>query len=118
VSGSNANSGRGQGGQGTPNGSGRNDAGDLQFGDVEVFDPGTEGDELNTDGTPSGNDPGETVGRGNTASSAGGTFVPLGEVLAGYQARATAALDRTDIPPSVRVLVRAYFDRLSTGAGP
>ncbi|MGH9243683.1 MAG: hypothetical protein ACRD29_05070, partial [Acidimicrobiales bacterium] len=118
VGGTNAPTGQGQGGVGNPDGSGFNPSVDLQFGDVEIFDPGTPGDELDTGGTPTGTDPGETTGRGNTSSQAGGSYVPWGDVFSGYQRQATEALDRTSIPPSLRVLVREYFDRLATGNQP
>ena len=71
------------------------------------------GDQIDAGGSSSGDDPGETVGEGDTGSGRGAAHVPYGEVLAEYEARATRALDRADVPPSLRALVRAYFDRLA-----
>jgi hypothetical protein len=116
VGGTNAPSGQGRGGVGTPDGSGSNPSTDLTFGDAEIFDPGTEGDRLDTPGTRTGDDPGQTAGRGNTSSNRGGAYVPLADVVADYEAQATEALGRADIPPSLRALVRAYFDQLAAGA--
>jgi hypothetical protein len=118
VGGTNAPTGQGQGGAGTPNGSGNNPSVDLTLGDVEIFDPGTPGEQIDAGGRPTGNDPGQTTGQGDTTSRAGGAYVPVADVLADYQARATEALESTDIPPSLRALVRDYFDRLATGNGP
>lgn len=116
VAGSSASSGTGRGGPGRPDGSGDNPSGglDLSGDEATVFDPG---DELDAGGSNTGTDPGQTVGRGNTGSSRGGSHVPYGRVLADYEARATRALDRADVPPSLRALVRAYFDNLA-GRGP
>jgi hypothetical protein len=79
-----------------------------------VYDPG---EQLDAGGAGSGDDPGQTVGEGDTGSGRGGAHVPYGEVLADYEQRATRALDRAAVPPSLRALVRAYFDNLA-GRGP
>jgi hypothetical protein len=98
---------------GTPNGTGHNASVGIGTNtDPQVFDPGTPGETENAGGNPSGDDPGQTVGTGNTTSSAGGSFVPLSRVIAAYETQATAALDRADVAPSVRALVRSYFDLL------
>ncbi len=96
---------------GTPNGSGDNASTglDLSGDEATVYDPG---DDLAAEGGGQG-DAGETVGRGDTASGRGPARVPAAEVLDSYERRAITALERADVPPSVRALVRAYFDALS-----
>jgi hypothetical protein len=83
-----------------------------------VFDPGSAGETFNVGGNPTGNDPGQTVGQGNTTSGTGGSYVPVNQVIADYLAQATSALDQADIPPSMRALIQAYFDALAAGTGP
>ena len=53
------------------------------------------------------------MGKGQGPTLAGGTFVPLSDALPRYRAEATRALDTLDIPPSLRALIRAYFDALA-----
>ncbi len=78
-----------------------------------MFDPvGGDGDDLNTGGTGSGQ-PGETVGRGNGATTAGQARTPLSQALGRYREQATRAIERADLPPSLRDLIQAYFDQLS-----
>ena len=113
MAGSSGATGSGQGGQGRPDGSGDNASVGLGLDGAEVFDPGAEGEQLDAGGDPTGRDPGETVGRSDTGSGTGASFVPLADVLADYENRATRTLERADIPPSVRALVRAYFDALA-----
>jgi hypothetical protein len=112
VGGSNASNGSGQGGVGTPNGSGNNPSGGLDTSgdEVTVFDPG---EQLDAGGTATGNDPGQTVGQGSASSGQNGARVPVADVLGDYEERATRALERADIPPSLRDFVRAYFDNLA-----
>lgn len=43
----------------------------------------------------------------------GAAAVPLAQALPSYEAQATAALERPDIPAEDRVLVRRYFDELN-----
>jgi hypothetical protein len=116
VQGSTGGTGSGRGGPGTPNGKGGagslGDATGEGNGEPTLYDPkGTNGETLNTGG--SGNGESETVGKGNGQSGRGASFIPLSEALRRYQSQATAATDRGDLPPSLRALVRAYFDRLS-----
>jgi hypothetical protein len=85
----------------------------IGTGDATVFDPGSPGDQLNTDGNANGNDPGSTIGQGNAASGSGQGFVPVAQILAGFQAQLTAALEQADIPPSTRALIQSYFDALA-----
>jgi hypothetical protein len=115
VGGSSAPTGSGQGGVGRPNGSGNNPSVGLdtsgQNGPV-VYDPG---DQLDAGGVNGGTDPGQTVGRGNGQTGSGAAFVPLSDVIADYRDRAGRAVERADIPPSQRDLVRDYFDTLANG---
>jgi hypothetical protein len=80
-----------------------------------VFDPpaGSNGDQLRANGR-SGQGRSETVGRGNGPTNRGESIVPLGQALDRYRSEATAALDQLDIPPSLRALVRQYFDSLES----
>ena len=112
VGGTNAATGSGQGGQGRPNGSGNNASVGIQS-DPKIFDPAfTNGDQLL--GDPLANDgPGEVQGKVAGANQAGGVVTPLAEALPRYAAQATEALDTLSIPPSLRDLVRAYFDQLA-----
>ncbi|MGH9005483.1 MAG: hypothetical protein ACRDYV_20350 [Acidimicrobiia bacterium] len=113
MGGTNAATGSGQGGQGTPNGSGNNPSVGLQ--EATIFEPlaeGTNGEQLNTTGQL-GDGPSQVAGRGNAPSSRNQAQVPLGQVLPRYQAEATAALDRLALPPSQRALVQAYFAALA-----
>ncbi len=56
---------------------------------------------------------GETVDRVEGVTGRGNTRVPLRDAFPRYESQATAALDRLDIPLSMRALVRAYFDSLA-----
>jgi hypothetical protein len=80
-----------------------------------VFDPqaGTDGETLDVDGRSTNGESGAPVGRRDTASSTGQARVPLSQILAEYQQRATAASEQADLSPAARALVRAYFDRLA-----
>jgi hypothetical protein len=78
-----------------------------------VFDPtGEDGEDIDVGGAGSG-DPGETIGKGNGGSTAGQARTPLSKALARYQRQATRAIERGDLPPSMRSLIQAYFDQLS-----
>jgi hypothetical protein len=72
---------------------------------------GSDGNPLRANGR-SGPGRTQTVGKGNGATNRGAEVVPLSDALAHYRSEATAALDRLDIPPSLRTLVRQYFDSL------
>jgi hypothetical protein len=113
VAGSNARTGSGQGGPGTPGGgTGNNPSGGLES--ATVFDPagGTDGQVLNTTGQE-GEGPSQVVGKGDGLTLQNAAQVPLGTVLPRYSAEATAALERLDIPPTQRALVQSYFAALA-----
>lgn len=119
AGGTRSGSGSGQGGQGQPTGgSGTGDqppAGEERgAGEVLVYDPTyTEGDQLDAGGSGSGGRPGETVGRTNGATGSGQVQVPLSQVIADYQRRASEALGRGELAPSSEDLVRTYFDAIA-----
>jgi hypothetical protein len=80
-----------------------------------VFDPESgDGETLNAGGSPTGQ-PGEVIGQGNGSTNRGSARVPLSEALARYEDRATDAVERGELPPSQRDLIRSYFDGLTTG---
>ncbi|MBN2623518.1 MAG: hypothetical protein JXA83_09125 [Acidimicrobiales bacterium] len=118
AGGTRSGTGSGQGGQGNPTGgSGTGDqqaAGHEQADrEVLIYDPSyTDGDQLDAGGSGSGR-PGETVGRTDGATGSGHVQVPLSQVIADYQRRATEALGRGDLPPSSQDLIRAYFDAIA-----
>ncbi|MGH9183472.1 MAG: hypothetical protein ACRDZ9_06650, partial [Acidimicrobiales bacterium] len=115
VGGTNTRTGTGQGGPGTPGGTGRNPSGGIQVGgDATIYDPEA-GDQLIVGGRPNAGGRSETVGRGDGPTRAGATRVPLADALPRYDAEATRALDRLAISPSLRALVRLYFDSLAQG---
>jgi hypothetical protein len=101
----------GRGGPGTPNGSGHNASVGLQS--ATVYDPiaGGDGEQINLGGRP-GQGPTTAAGRGQGQHRASGAQVPLERALPYYRAEATRALDSLNLPPSLRALVRAYFDSL------
>jgi hypothetical protein len=118
AGGTRSGTGSGQGGAGQASGGTSGDggpAGDEQgTGEVLVYDPTyTEGDQLDAGGSVTGGRPGETVGRGPGATGSGQVQVPLSQVIADYQRRASEALGRGDLPPSSADLVRAYFDAIA-----
>jgi hypothetical protein len=83
--------------------------------EATVFDPaaqGTNGQQLNTTGQL-GEGPTEAAGRGSAPSLRNDAVVPLAQVLPRYQAEATAAVARLNLPPSQRALVQAYFSALA-----
>lgn len=80
---------------------------------MSIFDPSDidEGEEIDLDPNASGNDT-ETVGRQDGPTRRGDSYVPLSEAVARHLERATRAMDRSEMPPSMRSFIRAYFDRL------
>lgn len=112
VGGSSGGQGSGQGGQGQ-SGSGQGDPTGSGANEPTLFDPtGAGGDDINVGGSGSGQ-PGETVGQGNGATTSGDARTPLSRVLSRYLAQATLAVERGDLPPSLRDVIQAYFDQLS-----
>jgi hypothetical protein len=75
---------------------------------------GTAGDQLNATGQL-GDGPTQAAGKGNGPSTVRAGQVPLAQVLPRYQAEATAAVARLNLPPSQRALVQAYFSALAGG---
>jgi hypothetical protein len=100
-----------RGGTGTPNGSGHNASVGLQS--ATVYDPiaGGSGEQVNLGGQP-GQGPTTAAGRGQGLNRVSGAQVPLERALPRYRAEATRALDSLNLPPSLRALVRAYFESL------
>ncbi|HEV8639215.1 MAG TPA: hypothetical protein VG370_33830, partial [Chloroflexota bacterium] len=72
----------------------------------------TDGEQINVGGKP-GEGPDRTIGKGQGPTLSGATRVPLQQALPRYRSEATRALDILDIPPSLRALVRAYFESLA-----
>jgi len=64
----------------------------------------------------SGEGPSSTAGRGNGPTRRGAARVTVREALPSYRLEAGRALQRLDLSPSVRSVVRSYFDSL--GATP
>jgi hypothetical protein len=52
---------------------------------------------------------------GDGPTTGGAARVPVADVIDRYARQATTAVDRAGIPPSVRDLVRDYFERLAGG---
>lgn len=101
--------GAGQSGRGGPEAAGANQS------EPTLFDPtGADGEDLEAGGSPNG-EPGEVIGQGNGTTNRGSAQVPLSEAVANHEDQATAALERGDLPPSKRDLVRNYFDQLTNG---
>lgn len=101
----------GRGGPGTPNGSGHNASVGLQPATVYDPVPGGDGEQINLGGRP-GQGPTTAAGRGQGLNRVTGAQVPLERALPRYRSEATRALDSLNLPPSLRALVRAYFDSL------
>ena len=101
------------GGAGTPNGTGHNASVDVQT--AKLYDPiaSANGEQLNATGKL-GQGPSTQIGKSQGPVTQGRVGVPLTSVLGRYEAEATRALDGLDLPPSVRALVRAYFDSLNS----
>ena len=116
MGGTNASQGSGQGGAGTPNGTGNNASTGLES--ATVFDPesaSTNGEQLKTSGQQ-GEGPTQQAGKVDGPSQRGGVGVPLADVLPRYSAEATRALGQLNIPPSQRALVQSYFAALAGGS--
>lgn len=112
VTGNNATTGSGQGGAGTAAGTGRNASVGVQS--ATVYDPAvrsTDGEQIDVQGSP-GNGSGQVVGQGDLTDPANAPLVPLTQAFPRYQAQASEALSRLDIPPSMRAVVRTYFESL------
>ena len=103
----------GQGGPGTP-GAGELSDGNSEVSRAQVFDPesGGAGTDVKVD-IEGGAGEGQTVGRGDAATTEGSAFVPLQDVLGDYLDRAATSLDELDLPPDLRTTVRDYFDHLA-----
>jgi hypothetical protein len=98
---------------GTPDGSGNNGTGGPE--EATVFDPQeATGPTTDVDVDPNRSaGESETVGKANAPSTKTNGAVPLSSALPKYSERATAAVDQMQIPPSVRALVKAYFERMA-----
>ena len=115
MGGTNAAQGSGQGGPGTPDGTGDNPSVGLQT--ATVFDPPpatTAGQQLNVNGQQ-GEGPTQQAGKVDGPSQRNTAQVPLADVLPRYTAEATRALGQLNIPPSQRALVQSYFSSLAEG---
>lgn len=118
VAGAQGGNGAGRGGQGTAQGTpGAVPVGEeARTDEPSLFDPqGSGDDEVALGGTPTGDEPGEVVGRGDGLSTTGSAFVPLSQALDSFRQRVTTALDDPVLSPSMRELVRSYFGRLTEG---
>jgi len=108
----------GQGGQGTV-GSGSGDIDEAR--DVatsSVFDPIVEAastDQLQV-GIDGGTGDGAIIGQGDAPTEAGQALVPYTQDLPTYLADAADALAQLQLPPSLRDIVRSYFDHLAEQA--
>jgi hypothetical protein len=79
---------------------------------VDVAQTGT----FSPTGTPqSAAGAGVTVEVTDVPTADGQASVPLRDALPQYEAQATTALERPDVPAEDRALVRRYFDRLNQG---
>ncbi len=112
VGGADGGSGSGQGGEGTPGGTDQ-DRVDTNDG-ATIVDPVAlaDGEDLGLGGTPTG-PTGEVIGQGQGPTGAGGTRVPVADVVGEYADRATEAADRQQLPPSQQELIGNYFDLLA-----
>lgn len=118
VAGAQGGNGAGKGGPGTAQGTPGSDpvGEEARTDEPSLFDPrGSGEDEVALGGTPTGDDPGEVVGRGDGLSTTGTAFVPLSQALDSFRQRVTTALDDPTLSPSMRELVRSYFGRLTEG---
>jgi hypothetical protein len=106
---------QGQGGQGRP-GTGSGNDPDQHGGRTEDgTDPEhTNGDKLDTNGTNTGNDQGETVGKSNSTSGRGMATVP--ESLQDDLDRTDTATshNHTSYSPAVEELISRFFDLLNS----
>ena len=111
VTGALGGTGAGQGGVGTPNGSGESTDVGNESQTPSLFLPGGDSEELFPNNGADGES--ETVGLGEGATSSGGSQVPVRDVLPNFAAEAIAAADDPAVPPSTRALVQRYFDSLA-----
>ena len=118
MAGAQGGAGAGQGGAGTPGGTG--DGGGDGNGDGSTIEEstiaaptatGTDGERIVVPGQ-SGEGPSETTGRANGATRTGAARVTVREALPSYRVEAGRALSRLQLSPSVRSVVRSYFDSL------
>jgi hypothetical protein len=114
VAGGGGSGNQGQGGTGRPSG-GSGGNGDEPV-EGSVFDPPPfgAGDEIAVGGGTGAGD-GRTVGVEDGQTAGGAARVPVADVIDRYAEQATTAVDRPGVPPSVRDLVRAYFEQLAGG---
>ena len=108
----------GQGGQGTVGLGGSDDGNPRDVATSSVFQPILEGnavDELQV-GIDGGSGQGSIIGRADAPTQAGQALVPYTQNLPTYLADAADALARMQLPPSLRDIVRDYFDLLATEA--
>lgn len=78
-----------------------------------IYDPtrGTGGD-TGSVGGGTGTGQGGTVGTTNGQTNSGSSQVPVSDVLDRYSRQATDAMNNPSVPPAIRALVLAYFNRL------
>jgi hypothetical protein len=69
-------------------------------------------------GTPSGPANGAQAGTGAAPSAAGGGKVPVGEVAPAASAKATKALESSELDPAEQDVVQNYFDQLTGTPSP
>ncbi len=107
-SGSPGTGGRGGQGQGTGHTDGSGGP-DLDT----VYDPTHgSGGETGSVGGGTGTGDGGTVGTTNGQTNSGSSQVPVSDVLDSYARQATDAMNNPSVPPAIRALVLAYFNRL------
>jgi len=104
--------GQGQSQTGGPGGQGQGFGGGPPS-TAKIFDPLLSGNqEVQVQGQDSGQSSGERLDTTDGPTGRGTTQVPLSQALPSYRQEATRALDSLEISPSVRSLVRTYFDSL------
>lgn len=107
----------GQGGAGAP-GAGSSQEGTSEVRAGRVFDPSgsaSVSDQIQV-GIGGGTGEGAVLGRADAPTERGDSIVPYSEVLPSYLSEAADALDSLTLPPSMRDIVRTYFDRLAVEA--
>lgn len=112
VGGATGPTGNGRGGRGSPEGTGAHASVGLQT--TTVYDPARsrQGRQVDVEGRQ-GEGPSEITGKEQGPTRAGDALVPLERVFPRYRDEASRALATLDIPPSLRALVRAYFESLA-----
>jgi hypothetical protein len=78
----------------------------------EPVDPGLTSERIQV-GIGDGAGSGEVTGTGDGPTDRGDALTPEAQLLARYVAEAHRSLSRMQLPPSMRGIVRSYFDRLS-----